>query len=244
MIVGAAVLPTAPLLVPGISPTLPEGVPKVCDAIDAVVDSIPDSDLLVLVAEGEAALHHTGLTTLEGIGRDDIVVEADVDSEAVSRLSATTQYPTYRGAALPLSLAVLTLHVGPLAPIVPLTVPSSAAFEVLVGVGASIARTFADPDVRATIVVAGDLSAGLTEKSPLHLVSGAIFWDEQAVAAVDSSRLGGLRDLGPNEAQRVGAQGWAPLAVLHGAVASAKIGMVVRHYSAPRGVGYLVATGG
>ena len=244
MIVGAAVLPTAPLLGPGVSPALPDGIPRVCDAMDAVVDGLPDSDLLVLVAEGEGGLHDTGFATLEGIGRADIAVEAEVDGDAVSRLSASTQYPMYRGAALPLNLAVLTLHVGEVAPIVPLAVPASAAFDVLVGLGASIARTFADPDLRVTVVVAGDLSTGLTEKSPLHLVDGAIFFDEQAVAAVDSSRLDALRRLGPGEARRVGAPGWAPLAVLHGAAASAKIGMVVRHYSAPRGVGYLVASGG
>ena len=244
MIVGAAVLPTAPLLVPGVSPTLPDGVPKVCDAIDAVVDHLPSSDLIVLVAEGDGGLHDTGHATLQGIGRGDVAVDVEVDGEAVSRVSAATQYPMYRGSDLPLGLAVLALHVGALAPVVPITVPASAAFDVHVGVGSSIARVFADPDLRVSVVVAGDLSTGLTEKSPLHLVSGAIFWDEQAVAAVDSSRLDALRKLGPEEAQRVGAHAWAPLAVLHGAVASAKIGMVVRHYSAPRGVGYLVASGG
>ena len=244
MIVGAAVLPTAPLLVPGVSATLPAGVPRVYDAVEAVVDGLPDADLHVLVAEGDGGLHDTGVASLQGVGRPDIFCEAEVAGEAVSRLSASTQYPMYRGAALPLNLAVLALHAGGLAPVVPISVPAPAAFDVLVGVGASIARTFSDPNLRVTVVVAGDLSAGLTEKSPLHLVDGAIFWDEQAVAAVDSSRLDGLRRLGPEEAQRVGAKGWAALAVLHGAAASAKIGMVVRHYSAPRGVGYLIASGG
>jgi len=196
------------------------------------------------VAEGDGGLHDTGIATLQGIGRPDIATEAEVDGEAVSRLSAATQYPMYRGAPLPLNLAVLTLLVGELAPVVPISVPASADFDMLVGVGASIARTFGDPDVKVSVVAAGDLSAGLTDKSPLHLIDGAIFWDEQAVATVDSSRLDALRRLGPEEAQRVGAHAWAPLAVLHGATASAKIGMVVRHYSAPRGVGYLVACGG
>ena len=244
MIVGATVLPTAPLLLPGVSATLPPGVSRVCDAIDAAVEHIPRSDVLVLVAAGDSGLHDSGEATLQGIGRPDIARDAAVDSDAVARLSATTQYPMYRGGPLPLDLAMLALLVGGVAPIVPVTVPSSADFDVLVGVGSAIARTFAGPDVRACVVASGDLSAGLTEKSPLHLVSGAIFFDEQAVAAVDSSRLDGLGRIGPEEAQRVGARGWAPLAVLHGATAAAKIGMVVRHYSAPRGVGYLVATGG
>ena len=243
MIVGAAVLPTAPLLVPGVSATLPEGVPRVADAVDAAVDALPPADLLVLVAAGDTGLHDTPKATLEGIGRPDIVAEVEVDAAAVSRLSAATQYPMYRDHDLPLALTVLALHVGNRTPIVPMTVPARADFDALMSVGASVARTFGDADLRTVVVVAGDLSSGLTEKSPLHYVSGAIFWDEQAVAAVDSGRLGALAKLGPAEANRVGALGWAPLAVLHGAVAAAKLGMVVRHYSAPRGVGYLVANG-
>lgn len=244
MIVGAAVIPAAPLLVPGVSASLPEGVPRVYDAIDAVVEGLPQCDLAVVVAAGAQGLHDTGRVTLAGIGRPEIDVVVEVDSAAVSRLSAATQYPMFRAGWLPLNLAVLALHLGDIAPLVPISVPDGAGFDALVGVGASVARTFADPAIRAVVVVAGDLSAGLTEKSPMHLVDGAIFWDEQAVAAVDSGRLDGLSRLGPEEARRVGAQGWAPLAVLHGAVASAKLGMVVRHYAAPRGVGYLVASGG
>lgn len=243
MIVGAAVLPTAPLLVPGVSATLPEGIPKVADAIDAAVEALPPADLHVLVAAGESGLHDTDKASLEGIGRPDIAADVAVDGQAVSRLSAATQYPMYRGHQLPLALTVLALHVGDGAPIVPMTVPETTEFGALVGLGTSIARAFADPELRVTTIVAGDLSAGLTEKSPLHRVEGAIFWDEKAVAAVDSGRLDALARLGPAEAKRVGALAWAPLAVLHGAVASAKIGMVVRHYSAPRGVGYLVASG-
>lgn len=244
MIVGAAIIPAAPLLVPGVSASLPDGVPRICDAIDAVVEGMVRSDLTVLVAAGPQGLHDTGRISLEGIGRPDVVVDVPVDSAAVSKLSAATQYPMFRGAALPLDLAVLALHLGDAGALVPMTVPATAAFEALVGVGSSMARVFADADLRVTVVAAGDLSAGLTEKSPMHLVDGAIFWDEQTVAVVDSGRLGGLAKLGPQEAGRVGARGWAPLAVLHGAVASAKLGMVVRHYAAPRGVGYLVASGG
>lgn len=244
MIVGATVLPTAPLLLPGVSAFLPEGVPKVCDAIDAAVAHIPHVDVLVLVAAGEGAVHDSGTATLQGIGRPDIARDAAVDREAARRLSEASGLPLVADDTLPLDVGMLTLLVGGAAPVVPVTVPADASFEDLAAIGEAIAQTLAGPDVRTCVVAAGDLSAGLTERSPLHLVSGAIFFDEQAVAAVDSSRLEGLRKLGPEEARRVGARAWAPLAVLHGSLAAARIGMVVRHYSAPRGVGYLVATGG
>jgi len=219
-------------------------VGKIVAAVHAARAALPPCDLVVVVASGSAALYDSGTADLSGIGRPDIVADAAVASEAVARLSAGTLYPMLRGTPLPLDLAVLLLLLDSAAPVVPMTVPASAGFEALTGIGAAIARSLADLSVRAGIVVAGDLSTGLTEKSPRHLVPGAIFWDEQAVAAVDGGRLDGLGRLGPEEAARVGASGWAPLAVLHGATARAKLGMVVRHYSAPRGAGYLVAHGG
>lgn len=244
MIVGAAVLPTAPLLVPGVSATLPPGVPRVLDAVDAAVDALPAADVLVLVAAGEGCVHALGEANLQGIGRPDIAVVAEVDAEAAADLSDATGLVLDDDSSLPLDLAVLALHVGDAAPVVALTVPAGESFDALTVIGSSIAEALADPDLRVCVVAAGDLSAGLTERSPLHLVSGAIFWDEQAVAAVDSGRLQGLARLGPEEAQRVGARAWAPLTVLHGVVSHVKLGMVVRHYSAARGVGYLVASGG
>ena len=243
VIVGAAVLPTAPLLVPGVSPTLPPGVAKVVDCIDAAVKALPRCDLVIAVAAGDPAIHDSATVTLAGIGRLDIHTVFEVDNDAVQRLAAATGYGITH-AALPLDLAVLALNLGGVAPLVAMTVPADAPFDDLAAVGAVVAQTFGNHDTRAVVVAAGDLSAGLTEKSPLHLVSGAIFFDEQAVAAVDGGRLGGLSRIGPEEAQRVGARAWAPLVVLHGVTAGAKLGMVVRHYSAPRGVGYLVASGG
>lgn len=244
MIVGAAILPTAPLLVPGVSATLPDGVPRVYDAVDAAVGALPACDVVVLLAAGEGAVHCNGTASLQGIGRPDITAEAEVDAEAAAAVADALGMHLDHAAALPLDLAVLALHLGDAAPVVPVTVPATAAYEDLTQMGGALAEASADSDVRVALVAAGDLSAGLTERSPLHLVSGAIFFDEQAVAAVDSGRLQGLARLGPEEAQRVGARAWAPMTVLHGAVAHAKIGMVVRHYSAPRGVGYLVANGG
>ena len=244
MIVGAAVLPTAPLLVPGVSATLPHGVPRVLDAVDAAVDALPAADVTVLVAGGDGCVHARARASLRGIGRADITLEAHVAAEAAAEVAAATGLPLDDAVPLPLDLAVLALHLGDAAPVVAVTVPAGDPFESLTAIGTSIAEALADPDLRVCVVAAGDLSAGLTERSPLHLVSGAIFWDEQAVAAVDSGRLQGLARLGPEEARRVGARAWAPLTVLHGVTARVKVGMVVRHYSAPRGVGYLVASGG
>lgn len=247
MIVGAAILPSAPLLVPGASATLPEGVDKVCDAVDAALEALPYCDAAVLLATAEGSsgqgLYDAAEATLAGIGRPDIARSAAAHRSAVERITRITQYPMYRGDVLPLSLSVLALLFGGAQPLVPMAVPQNAGFDALAAIGTGIAEALADPDMRTAVIAAGDLSAGLEERSPLHLIEGAREWDARAVDVVGTGRLDGLAELGPIEAKRVGALGWAPMAVLHGAVARAKIGLVCRHYSAPCGVGYLVAHG-
>lgn len=243
MIVGAAVIPTAPLLVPGVSANWPDGVAKVVDAVQAATAGLPDADVAVLLAAGERGVYDAAEASMAGVGRPDITAGRKVCRSAIVRISAAAQYRMRRGDPLPLGLAALALLIDDRTATVPVAVPANARFDALVGIGAGIARATADAHLRAVVIAAGDLSAGLTESSPLYRIDGALFWDEQIVAVFDSGRLDGLRRLGPQEAGRVGAPGWAPLVVLHGAVARAKLGMVVRHYSAPRGVGYLVAAG-
>ena len=243
MIVGAAIVPAAPLLVPGVSPQLPDGVARVRDVAAATLRRLPAADAAVLLTAGDNSAHIADDASLAAIGRPDISRDVDICNGAVPAVTNALQYPLSRGAALPLELGVLALQWPGAPPLIPLTVPATATFDTLVASGAAIAKATDDLDLRAVVIASGDLSAGLTAKSPMHEVSGAIFFDEQATAAVDSGRLDGLGRLGPEEAARVGARGWAPMSVLHGAVARAKIGTVVRHYSAPRGVGYLVASG-
>ena len=295
MIVGACILPTAPVLLDGVSGARPPAVVKVADAVDAVVDSLPEADVAVLLiaappskvrSDGQRhGLYDVATAALAGIGRPDIAITGQIHRPAMEAISRVTQYPLYRGEPLPLGLAVLALQLGGHAPFVPIAVPPGASADALVGIGAGIAgalrRLRADDgeddepaapggstvdedgtptvpvdladtgriplpgrDLRVLVVAAGDLSSGLTERSPRYAVPGAQDWDDRVVACVDGGRLDGIAALGPEEAERVGAVGWAPVVVLHGCLARAKVGMVVRHYSAPRGVGYLVAQGG
>lgn len=244
MIVAAAILPTAPLLVPGASATLPEGVDAVCDAIDAALDRLPDHDTAVLIAAGASGgVYDSAAASLAGVGLPQIATKAAVDAEVVEALSGKVQYPVQHKELLPLDLAALTLIVGDDRPVVPLEVPAGAAFDSLVAVGMGLAGALESVDRRAVVISAGELSAGLNERSPLYVIDGAADFDARVLDIVDSGRLDGLSRLGPDEARRVGARGWAAMAVLHGALERAKIGLVRRHYSAPRGVGYLVAHG-
>lgn len=244
MIVGAAVIPTAPLLVRGISATLPTGVGAVRRAVEAAVAGLAEADVAVLVAAGDPGLYDSYPATLAGVGRPDLTQRTEVCHDALTRIAAVTGCGLRRGVPLPLGLAVLTMMVGARGRLVPLAVAATGGFEALAAIGAGSARALADSDVRAVLVAAGDLSAGLTKSSPLYRVDGAAAWDEEVLALIAAGRLDGLARLGPAQASRVGALGWAPMVVLHGACARAGLRLSLRHYSAPRGVGYLVADGG
>lgn len=260
MIVGAAIIPSAPVLVPGVSATLPEGLGAVRAAVEGALRSLPACDTVVLVASAQPGAGRSGQglfdvagVTLGGAGHPDAARDCRIDRAALERISRVSQYPLYRGEVVPLGLAVLALLVEVPAPFVLMAVPRNAGFEALTATGAGVAGAFSAPmddpggagarEPRAVVIAAGDLSAGLGERSPLYAVEGAREWDDQVLDVIGSRRLEGLGRLGPGEAARVGALGWAPMAVLHGAAARAKIGLVPRHYSAPRGVGYLVAAG-
>lgn len=252
MIVGAAVLPSAPVLVPGVSATLPAGVERVCEAIDAVVEGLPYWDTAVLVAAAPRSrhsaqeLHAVTEASLNGVGRPDITHPVRTDHDVTERLARLSQYAVRRAGRLPLGLATLALLLGDAGHTVAISVPPSASFEALTAVGTGVAEAVGEgeaPARRAVVVAAGDLSAGLGEDSPLTALPDAQEWDDRVVEVVDGGRLDGLADVGPEQAARVGAQGWAPMAVLHGATARAKLGVARRHYSAPCGIGYLVAGG-
>jgi len=242
VIVGAAVVPAAPLLAPGVSTRLPEGFQPLRDAADRVLLGLPPHDVALVVAatseQDHAGIWDTGVASLAGIGRPDLRI--DLRCSGAGELAGRLGLPVRQG-HLPLDLAVLAHLVGPSARALPIGVAAIESADVLARLGDRIAECVSET---AVVVCAGDLSAALNTTAPLAPVAGARDWDDQVVDAVASGRLDQLSRLGPAEALRVGARGWAALAVLHGVCRTAKLGTMVRRYLAPRGVGYLVASGG
>lgn len=205
-----------------------------------MVTDLPDVDVVVLVGAGQAALHDTAVVDLRGIGHPQIRRVLDTCPPARATLSRITQYPRVRRPRLPLDLAVLALLMDRNVPVVPLEVPSSAEFAVLVALGTSIVQALEEAGLTGAVVAAGDLSAGLHDGSPLAARPYAADWDARVVDLFTRGTPAGLAGLGPDAAAVVGARGWAPLCVLHGAATAASLELSVRRYSAPRGVGYLV----
>lgn len=239
-LLGAASIPSAPLLVYGVGGGAGPAVERLRTTVRRVVTRLPVADVMVLVAAGQAALHDTAAIDLRGIGQPHISRKLLVCPPAIAALSRITQYPRVRRSRLPVDLAVLALLVDRDVPVVPLEVPSSAEFPVLAALGTSVVQALEEAGLTGTLVAAGDLSAGLHDGSPLAARPNAADWDERMVDLFAHGKSAGLADLGPETADAVGARSWAPLCVLHGAAAAASLELAVRSYSAPRGVGYLV----
>jgi aromatic ring-opening dioxygenase LigB subunit len=207
-----------------------------------VARGLPDADALVLVASGKPALHDTVIADLAGLGYPNHRRALESCPPAIEVLSRMAQYPRVRRQRLPLDLATLTLLVDRREPVVALEASASAEFSVLSALGTSVVQALQESQLTANLVVAGDLSAGLHDGAPLGERQGAAAWNARVVELFSDGAAEGLDTLGPHAAAQVGARGWAPLCVLHGAAMSADLRLAVRRYAAPRGAGYLVMT--
>jgi hypothetical protein len=241
-LLGAASIPSAPVLVPGVGMGRGAVLEQLRTTVSRVIARLPDADVVVVVAAGQPALHDTVTVDLTGLGHPQVTRTLDGCPLAITALSRITQYPRVRRTRLPLDLAVLALLVDRRVPVVALEVSASAEFSVLSALGTSAVQALDDAGVTGVMVAAGDLSAGLNDAAPLAALPGAQRWDADVVGLFTRGVTEELADHGPVAAAAVGARGWAPLCVLHGAAASASLTLSVRRYSAPRGVGYLVTS--
>lgn len=240
---GAASIPSAPVLLGGVGINVGPAIEQLRASVQRAVSRLPAADATILVAAGQSALHDTARIDLAGLGYPQITTTLEPCPDAVAALSRVTQYPRVRRPRLPLDLAVLGLLAGRSAPVVALEVPATAEFSVLSALGTSVVQALGEAELSGTMVVAGDLSAGLDDRAPLACRPDAVAWDARVVELFTHDATAGLSELGPGPAADVGARGWAALCVLHGAVASAPLELHVRRYTAPRGVGYLVMSG-
>jgi hypothetical protein len=247
-LLGAAVVPTAPLVLPAVSHAQTDGtreeVQRLRTLAREALTSLPPADVHVLLAPGARGIYDRAHATLGSLGVPEVELELPTHEEVMEHLSRLIQYPVFRGTPLDVGLAVLALQLleerGPV-PVVPVNVPRGADFEVLVSVGAAIGEAAVDAGATANVVAAGDLSPGLDATAPAYAIDGAREWDEAVVRVAEEGDLGSLGQFGPDEAERVRAGGWAPLAAIHGVCASGKLSFELLGYAPTRGVGHVVA---
>lgn len=249
-VLAVAAVPAAPMLLDEVSPRQPAAIAEDVERLRArtleVLRGLPDVDVIVLIVGGDdATLPDGGCVDLAGYGYPQVRADVPVDRELLAAVATRTSTPRVRANVLTGDLGVLTLlvvKVRPGAHVLPVTVASGAGVASLGGFAAGLSSAVAATGRDVAVVAAGDLSAARGTSSPGYLVDGAIRWDAAAIAAVEAGDVEAFAALGPGEARRVVARGWAPLAVLLHVARAAELRIARAELSAARGVGQLVAT--
>lgn len=252
---GAAVVPAAPLMLPEVSPGQPAHLRGAVAALRAdaraAIGGLPDADVVVLLAghpgatpgAPPATVHGTARASMRPLGTD-LVADLDVPADLAVAVAAAAGCALDADDPLGPDHAVLALLVRAVrgdTPVLPVAVPPAAAAADLVALGARLVAALRDHAATATVVCCGDLATGLRPGGPGDVIAAAGRWDAAVMRACAGGDLADLPDAGPAEAVRVGARGWAPLVVLHGACRAAGLRPVRATYRAPLGVGQLVA---
>lgn len=245
-IVGAAVVPTAPLVVPAVASSAPEehadDVVTLRAAATEAVSSLPAADAVLLVAGGRRSVHATAHVDLAPLGIPEVARRHPVADTLLADITSRTQFPQRHGDDLEVDLAVLALQLPEDTTVLPIAIPSADGSS-LAAAGRAVLSAVRDGGLDVTLLVAGDLSTARDAGSPRYLVEGATDWDAATVAAVRSMDVEQLIAQGP-EAERVHARSWAPLVVGLAACRAAGLQPRELRHVAVRGVGHAVGTFG
>lgn len=248
-ITSVSLLPAAPLVLPAASPAQPAAFAAAVDqlrgAVEGIVDRLPSADsALLLLPDEEALVIDAPQASLGSYGRPDVTAAVVIDEALIAAVSARGQAPRVRSDSLTGDAAVLALVLAGTRPdlaLAPVTVPRRANAAGLDGVAMGLARAVASVDHEVAVIAAGDLAATLDTTSPGYLVEGASDWDERLVAAVRATDPQAAGALGPDEARRVQARGWAPITVALTLAQGCSWRFDAVTYLAPKGVGQIVA---
>ncbi|WP_413801755.1 class III extradiol dioxygenase subunit B-like domain-containing protein [Streptomyces iranensis] len=256
MLIAAAVCPCPPLLVPevaaGAAPELDRLRAECFEGIHALAAARPERLIVVGPADRAGRGPHAqgAAGSFRGFG-----VEVDVRLAAPvpeRRAAPVTEDGAPGGKdapdggssrSLPTSLAVgawLLEHAGwdPAVPVEGLGVGEPLAAERCIEVG----RELAGRAERVALLVMGDGTACRTLKAPGYLDERAAAFDAEVARALAAADTGALAALDEELAYELKAAGRAPLQVLAGAGAGARLKGELRYDEAPYGVGYFVAS--
>jgi hypothetical protein len=245
-----AAVPAAPMLLPQVSARQPEAVATQLAALrratGEVLTGLPPVDTVVLVVGAEdATLPDGGCVDLAGYGYPQVRGDVPIDRELLRAVATGTNTPRVRADLLTGDLAVLALQIAAVRPeveVLPVTVAATARPPALGGMAAGLLTAVERSGRDVAVVAAGDLSASRDTTSPGYLVEGATGWDEAMLAALATVDLDAVAELGPGEARRVAARGWAPLALAAQLARAVDLRFERLELHAPRGVGQLVGS--
>lgn len=243
-LLGAAVVPSAPSVLPTVAPTVPaadaDDVTALRAAAAGALARLPDADAVVLLASGRRGVHAAARVDLASLGLPEVTREHPIGSRLLADVTSRTQFAQRHGDDLEVDLAVLALQLPAGTPVLPVGV-APADGDALVAIGRGIAAAIRDGDQDVTLLCAGDLSTSLDESSPRYHVEGAADWDAVTARAVREGDLALLLAQG-RDAAVVHARSWAPLVVGLGVLRSVGLRPADVSYHAVRGVGHVVGS--
>ncbi|MGH2788809.1 MAG: hypothetical protein ACRDJV_13050 [Actinomycetota bacterium] len=239
-VAGGAILPHAPLLVPGVAGDALEPELHPIRSAARAIDFDGVDAIVVLSPHGEASgVYAQSKADLCAFGVPDSAIEWRTDDDLVRRLAAAWEVdvldgPVDHGVAVPVALS------RPAVPVIGACLPEGT------GVSESamrFAQALGHSSGEATLafVASVNTSAGLTPRAPFTELPGARAIEARLRTALedDSGRVDGV----VTELEAVGRScGAGPLAVF-GALFSGRAATVAAH-EWPVGVGYMVATVG
>jgi hypothetical protein len=233
--VGAA--PAGAVYLPAVAPEPPAALEAVIGSVRRQVrDALSGlSGPIIIVVSGEAAaVCAPTYASLASSGYPQVAAELNAAKSIAESLSSE-QLPLSGVTQVDGDAGALALHVRSHTSCPTAIVTLNPREPVAAGLATAIAKA------GVHVLVQGDLAATLTVNSPGYFVDGAQLWDERAVAAIRTCDVGLLSTLGPEQAERVVARGWAPLLLM------AQIGRAMPRdraeveYASMRGVGLVVA---
>lgn len=237
----ALVLPSAPVLVPGLTATVSPELRAAQDAVAHAVRDAPRHPHVVLLISGEPGVVLSRHASLRAVGRADLARTVTPAPDLAQRVAHPLGARVHRPPELALSAAVLVLLGAFEQPVMTVQVPPTGTTEhlrrIAEALGAALTRTPA-----LIVAAAGDGAAALAPRAPLLERPEAHDWQTRYAAAATSGDAAALAALGPEDAAALRAVGWAPAVVLD-CLARAELTSAprVRYTGAPHGVGYLVA---
>ena len=255
MLSAGAVLPSSPLLVPGLAAARPPAL----DVIEPYLASLGRCDAVLVLAPATAPLTVgepgrpgggsagcTSTTLLEppeyvslaGLGRPDLQRAAAGDA-ALLRAVRSLGLPSLPGRSA-LSHAVFTLMLGRGPPVPQVRLAPAAEPEALLRLGCELADILGRDERRLGLLAAGDLAAAHGDRAPLTALEGAADFDRAMVHALREGDTGAAAGAEAS-ATALGAAGWASIVTWIAAVGAAALPPPAVTHLVPHGVGWAVA---
>lgn len=200
----------------------------------------PGLPCIVLAVGRPPGVHDHATVDLRPLGVPAAPTSRQVPRELLAPVTEGLQRPLLVGAPLGIDVTVLVASTDPATPVVPVELPSGVEGEPLLALGVGLAAAVERSGATVQLLVAADLSTGLSTASPRPELPHARATQRRVVEALVADDRAALAGIGPDAAASAGVRSWAVLTVASGVAAATGLRAHGLHPHEVRGVGHLV----